>query len=177
MPRLALHLEKHAVVAELFATRWFVAIFANALPVETMLRVWDVFMLEGTKVLHRVALALLRVAEPRLLACADQQEALCVLQEEQGARVRTAEPPAPQPRAARTATPSRPHRNRRWAPTAAVAAALLLLSPPHCCCCRRRYSRRRLPCLTRLVSPPLIPHAERPGKCVCTPPPPSQPTA
>lgn len=33
MPRLAAHLERHGVVTELFATRWFVAIFANALPI------------------------------------------------------------------------------------------------------------------------------------------------
>ena len=69
LPRLSAHLEKHAVVAELFVTRWFVAIFANALPVETTLRVWDAFLLEGVKVLHRIGLAVLRVAEPRLLAC------------------------------------------------------------------------------------------------------------
>ena len=40
------------------------------------------FLLEGCKVLHRVGLALLRIAEPRLLACHDQQELLCALQEE-----------------------------------------------------------------------------------------------
>lgn len=85
MPKLAAHLTHHAVVPELFATRWFVALFANALPVETTLRVWDAFLLEGSKVLHRVGLALLRVAEPRLLACRDQQELLCAIQEEQGA--------------------------------------------------------------------------------------------
>ena len=83
LPRLSAHLEKHAVVAELFVTRWFVAIFANALPVETTLRVWDAFLLEGVKVLHRIGLAVLRVAEPRLLACGDQQELLCAIQEEQ----------------------------------------------------------------------------------------------
>lgn len=44
---------------------------------------WDAFLLEGSKVLHRVSIALLRVAELRLLACNDQQEVLCALQEEQ----------------------------------------------------------------------------------------------
>ena len=68
-----------------------------------VLRVWDAFALEGVKVLHRVALALLKVlppplpgssrrlrprgvpqvAEARLLACADEQAMLCTLQEEQ----------------------------------------------------------------------------------------------
>ena len=83
LPRLAKLLETHGVCAELFATRWFVATFANALPVETTLRVWDTFMLEGVKVLHRVGLSLLKLCEPRLLRCADQQEVLSVLCEEQ----------------------------------------------------------------------------------------------
>ena len=83
LPRVARQLEANGVAAELFATRWFVAIFANSLPIETTLRVWDVFLLEGCKVLHRVALALLRIAEPRLLECRDQQELLCTLQSEQ----------------------------------------------------------------------------------------------
>ena len=83
LPKLAMHFTRHQVITELFATRWFVALFANALPIETTLRVWDAFLLEGAKVLHRVSLALLRVAEPRLLACRDQQEILLTLQEEQ----------------------------------------------------------------------------------------------
>ena len=83
LPKVSRQLKTHGVVAELFATRWFVALFANSLPIETTLRVWDAFLLEGAKVLHRVALALLRVAEPRLLQCNDQQEVLCALQEEQ----------------------------------------------------------------------------------------------
>ena len=89
LPRVAKQLHKHGVIAELFATRWFVALFANSLPIETTLRVWDAFLLEGTKVLHRVGLALLRIAEPRLLACTDQQELLCTLQDEQASQRRT----------------------------------------------------------------------------------------
>jgi hypothetical protein len=50
LPKLSAHLERHCVVAELFATRWFVTLFANVLPVETTLRVWDSLLLEGTKV-------------------------------------------------------------------------------------------------------------------------------
>jgi len=83
LPKVSKQLRVHGVIAELFATRWFVALFANSLPIETTLRVWDAFLLEGQKVLHRVGLAMLRVAEARLLQCQDQQELLCTLQEEQ----------------------------------------------------------------------------------------------
>jgi hypothetical protein len=83
LPKVSKQLRVHGVIAELFATRWFVALFANSLPIETTLRVWDAFLLEGQKVLHRVGLAMLRVSEARLLQCQDQQELLCTLQEEQ----------------------------------------------------------------------------------------------
>jgi len=83
LPRLAKHLRRHGVQSEHYATRWFVCVFANTLPVETTLRVWDVFFCEGCKVLHRVGIALLKVAEPTLLACDTQQELLCTLQREQ----------------------------------------------------------------------------------------------
>jgi len=84
LPRLARHMALHCVHADFFSTRWFVAIFANTLPIETTLRVWDCFLLEGIKLVHRVGLALLRVAERRLLRTGDQQQLLCALQDEQG---------------------------------------------------------------------------------------------
>ena len=61
LPRLAKHLRQHCVQSELYATRWFVGVFANTLPIETVLRVWDVFFFEGAKILHRVGIALLKV--------------------------------------------------------------------------------------------------------------------
>ena len=59
LPRLAKHLRQHCVQSELYATRWFVGIFANTLPIESVLRVWDVFLFEGAKILHRVGISLL----------------------------------------------------------------------------------------------------------------------
>ena len=47
-----------------------------------MLRVWDVTLNEGMKVIHRTGIALLKICEPQLMQCSDQQQMLCLLQSE-----------------------------------------------------------------------------------------------
>jgi hypothetical protein len=49
-PRLGLHLEQEGVVPSMYCTHWFNTLFAYSLPFEQLLRVWDVFLLEGMKV-------------------------------------------------------------------------------------------------------------------------------
>lgn len=41
-----------------FTMQWFLTLFATCLPEETVLRVWDCILLEGSEVLLRVALAM-----------------------------------------------------------------------------------------------------------------------
>uniref|UniRef100_A0A061QXG8 Tbc protein n=1 Tax=Tetraselmis sp. GSL018 TaxID=582737 RepID=A0A061QXG8_9CHLO len=67
-PRLALHMEKLGCDMNLVSTDWFLCLFCTTLPIETAARVWDCLLLEGPKILYRVALALFRMAEDRLLA-------------------------------------------------------------------------------------------------------------
>ncbi len=49
-PRLARHLAAEGVEPELFATHWFNTAFAYTLPFQHLLRLWDIMMLEGNKV-------------------------------------------------------------------------------------------------------------------------------
>lgn len=42
-------------------------LYSTSLPVEVFLRVWDALLLEGSKVLHRLALALLALCEQQLM--------------------------------------------------------------------------------------------------------------
>ena len=37
-------------------TQWFITIYSYSLPFDMVLRIWDVFMLEGMKVVFRVGL-------------------------------------------------------------------------------------------------------------------------
>lgn len=60
-PRLVAALARADAPLTALAAPWFPALFAGALPAETVARVWDCLMLEGPKVLFRVALALATV--------------------------------------------------------------------------------------------------------------------
>ncbi|KAJ3408959.1 hypothetical protein HDV05_004673 [Chytridiales sp. JEL 0842] len=62
-------------------TSWFMTIFVNVLPVETVLRVWDCFFYQGEKVLMRVTLTLLKIHEEQVLACNDTTDAWRLIKE------------------------------------------------------------------------------------------------
>ncbi|KAG8947172.1 hypothetical protein FRC00_009249 [Tulasnella sp. 408] len=69
MPKLYLHLLDQGVDLPAISFSWFLSLFTDCLPVETLFRVWDVFFVDGMDVLFRVALAILKVNEAELLQC------------------------------------------------------------------------------------------------------------
>ena len=83
-PRLAQHLEFEMVNVSYFASRWFMTLFANVLPTRRALAVWDLFFVEGWKVIFRVAMALLIMDEVTLLnmGMEDLMHSLKTLQED-----------------------------------------------------------------------------------------------
>ena len=44
-------------LTDVFTVQWFLTAFATCLPMNTVLRVWDLLMLYGSEVLFRVGLA------------------------------------------------------------------------------------------------------------------------
>ncbi|CAG8492126.1 5802_t:CDS:2 [Cetraspora pellucida] len=64
----------------LVTSHWFLTLYINILPIETLLRVWDCFFYEGNKILFRVALAILRLNEEKILAVDDPMEVFQVVQ-------------------------------------------------------------------------------------------------
>ncbi|KAH0559603.1 hypothetical protein GP486_003877 [Trichoglossum hirsutum] len=64
----------------LCTTAWFMSCFIGTLPIETVLRVWDSFFFEGSKILFRVALAIFKVGEPQIRAVSDPMEIFQVVQ-------------------------------------------------------------------------------------------------
>ncbi|PRD18672.1 UNVERIFIED_CONTAM: tbc1d2b, partial [Trichonephila clavipes] len=52
LPRLHAHFEQNNVDLSLFTFNWFLTIFVDNVPVEIYLRIWDVFLYEGSKVCH-----------------------------------------------------------------------------------------------------------------------------
>ncbi|CAI5735868.1 unnamed protein product [Peronospora destructor] len=71
LPMLASHLHTLGVDFEPFTLKWFLCLFLNTLPFEPVMRIWDVFFCEGSHVLLRVGLVLLKLNQPRIMACDD----------------------------------------------------------------------------------------------------------
>ncbi|XP_054706604.1 TBC1 domain family member 2B-like [Uloborus diversus] len=71
IPRLHAHFEQHNVDLSLFTFNWFLTIFVDNIPVEIYLRIWDVFLYEGSKVLFRYALAIFKSCENEILEMKD----------------------------------------------------------------------------------------------------------
>ena len=51
----------------MYATQWFMTIFVVDFPIETVVRIWDIFFIEGRKVIYRIALAVFKMMEKRLI--------------------------------------------------------------------------------------------------------------
>ncbi|TPX40546.1 hypothetical protein SeMB42_g05950 [Synchytrium endobioticum] len=59
----------------MITTQWFLTMFVNVVPTETLLRIWDVFFYQGEKNLMRVTLTLLKIHEETLTQIEDPMEA------------------------------------------------------------------------------------------------------
>jgi len=74
LPLLYKHLLAGSVTVPLICAKWFLCLYVDTLPTESVLRVWDSLFFEGWKVLFRVALALFKLAEKELLKVKDPTE-------------------------------------------------------------------------------------------------------
>ncbi|KAJ8015546.1 hypothetical protein DPEC_G00027250 [Dallia pectoralis] len=74
LPRLSAHFEEHEVDISLITFNWFLVVFVESLPSDILLRVWDTFLYEGTKVIFRYALALFKYKEEDILKIHDNVE-------------------------------------------------------------------------------------------------------
>ncbi|KAI8888486.1 hypothetical protein K501DRAFT_148601, partial [Backusella circina FSU 941] len=59
---------------------WLSSMYLNVLPVETILRVWDCFFVEGFQVLYQVALTIIKLSEPNIWKVNDSVDILQILQ-------------------------------------------------------------------------------------------------
>ncbi|XP_027786676.2 TBC1 domain family member 2A isoform X3 [Marmota flaviventris] len=74
LPRLMAHLGQHRIDLSLVTFNWFLVVFADSLISDILLRVWDAFLYEGTKVVFRYALAIFKYNEEEILRLQDSLE-------------------------------------------------------------------------------------------------------
>eukprot|EP01088_Endostelium_zonatum_P015436 TRINITY_DN3779_c5_g1_i1.p1 TRINITY_DN3779_c5_g1~~TRINITY_DN3779_c5_g1_i1.p1 ORF type:complete len:607 (+),score=96.27 TRINITY_DN3779_c5_g1_i1:948-2768(+) len=80
LPLIWQHIQNLRLEVSEFADIWFKRLFVGTLPFSSILRIFDVFLTEGSKVLCRVGLALLKQGQEQLMACIDKGQFLSTIQ-------------------------------------------------------------------------------------------------
>ncbi|NXW84024.1 TBD2A protein, partial [Alopecoenas beccarii] len=74
LPRLTAHFEQYRIDVSLITFNWFLVAFVDSLVSDILLRVWDAFLYEGTKVIFRYGLAIFKYNEEEILRIHDSVE-------------------------------------------------------------------------------------------------------
>jgi hypothetical protein len=61
MPDVYAAFKKHMISTTSYATKWYITLFANSVPFQTQLRLWDVYLLEGEDLFSAVAISIVWV--------------------------------------------------------------------------------------------------------------------
>jgi len=67
LPTLYEHMKNEDMIIPSFASEWFLTLYGYVLPLSLVLRIYDIFLIDGWKILHRVGLAILSRAQNTLL--------------------------------------------------------------------------------------------------------------
>ncbi|KNE73069.1 hypothetical protein AMAG_17334 [Allomyces macrogynus ATCC 38327] len=68
------------VELDMLTSPWFLTLYINVLPNECVLRLWDTFFYEGSKILYRIALAVLKLIESDVIKLKDAMEVVQYIQ-------------------------------------------------------------------------------------------------
>ena len=55
----------------MYASRWFMTLYSDFFPIDIVVRIFDCYLMEGRKVIFRIALAFLKLQEKELLSAQD----------------------------------------------------------------------------------------------------------
>ncbi|XP_078004385.1 USP6 N-terminal-like protein isoform X2 [Phascolarctos cinereus] len=67
LPKLKKHMDKEQMFTGIYTTKWFLQCFIDRTPFTLTLRLWDVYILEGERVLTAMAYTVLKLHRKRLL--------------------------------------------------------------------------------------------------------------
>ncbi|XP_020702556.1 ecotropic viral integration site 5 protein homolog isoform X2 [Dendrobium catenatum] len=70
LPKLGQHFSEEMINPSMYASQWFITVYSYSFPFPLALRIWDVFLYEGVKIVFQVGLALLTVCQNNLLKLA-----------------------------------------------------------------------------------------------------------
>ncbi|PPS09432.1 hypothetical protein GOBAR_AA11216 [Gossypium barbadense] len=67
LPKLGEHFSREMINPSMYASQWFITVFSYSFPFPLALRIWDVFLFEGVKIVFKVGLALLKYCHDDLI--------------------------------------------------------------------------------------------------------------
>lgn len=67
LPKLGEHFTQEMINPSMYASQWFITVFSYSFPFHLALRIWDVFLYEGVKIVFKVGLALLKYCHDDLV--------------------------------------------------------------------------------------------------------------
>ena len=67
VPKVYNLFKKEGMIPSMYGSEWFICLFSRNLPFNSLVRIFDVFLLEGYKVIYRFALAFLKLKEDKFL--------------------------------------------------------------------------------------------------------------
>lgn len=73
-PEIHRHIHSVGMPWAVGATKWFICLYAEVLPTETVLRIWDCLFYEGSKILFRVALTLIKLHREQIMGARELGE-------------------------------------------------------------------------------------------------------
>ncbi|KAG5924579.1 hypothetical protein E4U42_004613 [Claviceps africana] len=73
-PALYCHLHRRGISSHLYATQWFLTLFAYRFPLQLVLRIYDLILSEGLSAILRFGIALMQKNATTLLAISDMQQ-------------------------------------------------------------------------------------------------------
>ena len=78
MPAMYKKFNDMQYVPQIYASQWFLTVFSIYFPFEAVVRIWDIYIVEGRKTIFRIALAILKVNEKELME-AEMEELFSIL--------------------------------------------------------------------------------------------------
>ncbi|GMH20689.1 hypothetical protein Nepgr_022530 [Nepenthes gracilis] len=67
LPKLGEHFSQEMINPSMYASQWFITVFSYSFPFHLALRIWDIFLYEGVKIIFKVGLALLKCCHDDLV--------------------------------------------------------------------------------------------------------------
>lgn len=74
------HFDKCSFDPSMLTLQWFTCLFSYSFNAELLIKLWDVFLIKGHKMLFRITLAIFHLLQPRLMRQKDTFELIKIVE-------------------------------------------------------------------------------------------------